>query len=156
MLGHEDGDVLAPELRYFVEQCNGIGIPETYAPRVAVVTRRGRPAMRTYSTEQPSATAPAATATVTQANPRDIVQAYRATLKQAAGWMEKHVGHDSRFTTVGVFQGRANDAGGIPTGGRDQATTRQLATVADWMTARIREHCRTHGETVPGFAEDKS
>jgi superfamily II DNA or RNA helicase len=149
VLGHEDGDVPAPELRYFIEQCAGIGIPETYAPRVAVVTRRGRPATRTYATEKPVPTV------VTEVNPRDIVQSYRAILRQAAGWMEKHIGHDSRYTTVGVFQGRANDAGGIPSGGRDQASMRQLATVADWMTARIREHCRDYGEKVPAFAEEK-
>ena len=83
------------------------------------------------------------------------METYRARLRQTAGWMEKHIGHDERFISVGLFQANANDAGGIPKGGRDQATARQLATVSDWMSARVREHCKDHGEQVPAWAEEE-
>jgi hypothetical protein len=69
--------------------------------------------------------------------------------------MEKHIGHDDRFASVSVFQAAANQAGSIPMGGRDQATARQLATAADWMAARVREHCLDHNEQVPAWAEDR-
>jgi superfamily II DNA or RNA helicase len=143
VLGHEDGEVDAPELFHWIEQCNNLLIPETYAPRVAVASRR-RPILRRYVKPE---------ASESPAGPRDIVQAHRAILRQAAGWMEKHIGHDSRYSNVGVFQGQANDAGGISTGGRDHATPEQLSMAADWMRARVREHCSNNNEPTPAFAK---
>lgn len=144
VLGQPDGDLEQPELSYYIEECNRVLIPETYALRVGVLARQGPPATRTYSKEEPPVAKPA--------NPRDVVDMYRAKLRQASGWMERHIGHEARFPTVGVFQGKANDAGEIPAGGRDQATAQQLALAASWMCARIREHCEANEEQVPEFA----
>lgn len=148
VLGHEDGDVTALELANSVELCNRLLIPEPFAPRVAVAVRQGPPVRRKYSEEK-------AEPSEQPAGPRDIVETYRAKLRQAAGWMEKHIGHDDRFASVSVFQAAANQAGSIPMGGRDQATARQLATAADWMAARVREHCLDHNEQVPAWTEDR-
>jgi hypothetical protein len=148
VLGYEDGDVTAFELANSITLCSQLHIPEPFAPRVAVAVRQGPPARRKYSEEK----AQAAEAPV---GPRDIVETYRAKLRQAAGWMEKHIGHDDRYLSVAMFQSKANDAGNIPRGGRDQASARQLATVAAWMVAQVREHCQHHGEQVPGWAEDR-
>ena len=67
--------------------------------------------------------------------------------------MIHHVEHDSRFDGIGMFQGGANEAAGLPvTKGRDLATPDQLAHVEDWMLARIKEHCDTHGCVLPKAA----
>jgi hypothetical protein len=149
VLGHDDGDVSAAELEFFIQQCFGLGIPEPYAPRVAVAVRRGTPALRKYSTEKTGST----TVTETPAGPRDVVDAYRARLKLAAGFMEKHIGHDTSFRSVAEFQGKANDAGEIPAGGRDLAIVRQLAAASHWACSRVGRHCHDHGEQVPDWAK---
>jgi superfamily II DNA or RNA helicase len=149
VLGHDDGDVSAPELDFFIQQCLSLGIPEPFAPRVAVAVRRGAPALRKYSAEKPAGV----TATETPAGPREVVDAYRAQLKLAAGFMEKHIRHDTTFRNVAEFQGRANDSGEIPAGGRDLATARQLAAASRWARGCVRRHCHTHGEQVPEWAK---
>lgn len=148
VLGHEDGDVTAIELANSVELCNRLLIPEPFAPRVAVAVRQGPPVRRKYSEDTTESAE-------TPAGPRDIVETYRARMRQAAGWMEKHIGHDDRFDSVSVFQVKANEAGNIIQGGRDHATARQLATAADWMAKSVREHCYDQGEQVPAWAEDR-
>jgi superfamily II DNA or RNA helicase len=148
VLGHDDGDVSAAELEFFIQQCLGLGIPEPYAPRVAVAVRRGAPAQRKYSGEKTAGV----TATEAPASPREVVDAYRARLKLAAGFMEKHIRHDASFRGVAEFQGRANDAGEIPAGGRDLATARQLAAASRWACGCVRRHCHAHGEQAPEWA----
>lgn len=115
---------------------------------MAVAVRRGAPALRKYSVEKTAS----AIATEAPAGPREMVDAYRTRLKLAAGFMEKHIGHDTSFRCVAEFQGRANDAGEIPAGGRDLATTRQLAAASRWACGCIRRHCHAHGEQVPEWA----
>jgi hypothetical protein len=66
--------------------------------------------------------------------------------------MSNHLEHDGRYATIGVFQGMANDAAGIPTGGRDLGTPEQLARCEDWMLARIREHGESHNCGIPKAA----
>lgn len=149
VLGHDDGDVSAAELDFFIQQCLGLGIPEPYAPRVAVAVRRGTPALRKYS----SGKAATATEPEVPAGPRELVDAYRAKLKLAAGFMEKHIGHDASFRSVAEFQGKVNDAGEIPVGGRDLASVRQLATASRWACGCVRRHCQTHEEQVPAWAK---
>jgi superfamily II DNA or RNA helicase len=150
VLGHEDGEVPAAELDLYLTECRGIGIPETYAPRVAVVSRRRRPPLRTYTTPEPEAS----TVVTVEADPRTLNLAHRAQLEKAAAWMSFHVRHDDRWATVGAFQAQANDAASprIPNGGRDHATTEQLAACAEWMRARVVEHCQAHKEWVPSWA----
>jgi hypothetical protein len=149
VLGHDDGDVSVAELEFFIQQCLGLGIPEPFAPKVAVAVRRGAPALRKYSTDK----AATATAAAVPASPRELVDAYRAKLKLAAGFMEKHIGHETSLRSVAEFQGKINDAGEIPTGGRDLATVRQLATASRWACGRVRRHCQDHGEQVPAWAD---
>ena len=66
--------------------------------------------------------------------------------------MERHIRHVGRYRNVGEFQAKINDAGHIPTGGRDLASIRQLAAASSWACKQIREHCRARGESVPLWA----
>jgi superfamily II DNA or RNA helicase len=145
VLIQDDGQVLRDELDYYTAQCEQLDIPEVFAPRIAVISRRGRPAFRAYTPPVPTAT---------PADPRSINRAHRAVLQEAAKWMAGyHVSHDARYATVGAFQAQANLAAGLPAaGGRDQATSEQLAVVAEWMIARVLEHCKTHEEWTPRWA----
>lgn len=146
VLGHEDGNVTLPELDHYLRECRMLNIPEPFVPRVAVLAKRGAPAFRKYSEPEPGEQEP------TPAGPRDLSDTYRARLQKAAGFMEHHIGHDERFRNVGEFQGKTNDAGEIPRGGRDLASVRQLSAASAWACARICEHCEDHGETVPMWA----
>lgn len=147
VLGHDDGHVTAPELDHYIRECRALTIPEPFAPRVAVLARRGAPVFRKYAPPDTPPPEPR------PASPRDLSDTYRARLQRAAGFMEKHIGHDSGFRSVGEFQGKANDAGEIPQGGRDLATVRQLSAASGWACTRVRVHCREHGEPVPQWAE---
>ena len=147
VLGEEDGDVPRAEYEEWQQQLEGLNVPITYTPRIAVAARRVQRFPRIY--EQPAA----APVQVTS-DPRAVNVAQRSRLRQLSGWMQHHVEHDREFANVGVFQGQANDAAGIPQGGRDHATGDQLATAAAWMTARIYEHCQRMEEIPPLFLED--
>jgi superfamily II DNA or RNA helicase len=151
VLGHEDGHVPLPELTHFIAECRKLIIPEPFAPKIAVLVRRsgGGGVFATATGAQPSAAVPEPR----PANPRDLSDTYRARLKKAAGFMKEHVGHDKSFRNVAEFQGRVNDAGGIPPGGRDLATLRQLSTAAAWACSCVRLHCEARGELVPEWAE---
>jgi superfamily II DNA or RNA helicase len=148
VLGEVDGDVLAAEYEEWKQALTPLGVPETYVPRVATAARRVRRFPRLYEPVEPSGPV------VSDADPRTVNMAHRKRLTRLAGWMKMHVEHDSRYDNVGVFQGQANDAAGIPFGGRDQATHDQLATCAAWMTARIYEHCERWDEQPPSWLED--
>jgi hypothetical protein len=126
-----------------------LAIPEPFAPRVAVIARRGNPAFRKYAKPEPEPQPEPA-----PANPRELSGSYRARLQTAAGFMEKHIGHDPRFRSVGEFQAKANDAGTIPAGGRDLASLRQLAAASDWACLQVRQHCDDRGETIPLWARE--
>lgn len=147
VLGHEDGHVPRPELDHYIRECRSLTIPEPFAPRVAVLVRRGTPPVRRYS--GPGTPAPPEE---TPASPRDLSDTYRSRLDKAAGFMEKHIRHEVAFRNVGEFQGKINDAGGIPKGGRDLASVRQIATASRWACEQIRKHCEARGEPVPAWA----
>ncbi|HZD70366.1 MAG TPA: DEAD/DEAH box helicase family protein, partial [Actinomycetes bacterium] len=152
VLGEQDGEIPAAELAPFFPDCQALGIPEVYVPRVAVVARRRRPPLRIYAD---GPTPPKPRPTVTPLDPRSRNLAYRAQIHEAAKWMVYHVDHDAHFDSVERFQGQANQAASIPRGGRDQATGEQLRTCADWMAARVAEHCQQHEEPLPAWAEDE-
>lgn len=147
VLGHEDGHVPALELDHYIRECNALVIPEPFAPRVAVLARRGAPAFRKYSKPEQEPDAEPVSA-----NPRDLSDTYRARISKAAGFMEKHIGHEARFRSVGEFQGKINDAGGIPQGGRPGASLREIAAASDWACQQISQHCEDRGEPVPVWA----
>jgi superfamily II DNA or RNA helicase len=164
VLTQSDGEVKADELALYVAQCLDVGIPETYAPRVAVVSRRYRPPLRVYAPDtDDTATTTVATKTKTEtgargtvtvtADPRTLNKAHRTRLSQAVGWMHDHMDHETRYANTAAFQSKINEAVGIPPGGRDQAIPEQLIKAANWALARIVEHCRIHGEPVPNWAE---
>lgn len=166
VLTQTDGDVSAIELARTITQCQEVGIPETYAPRVAVISRRYTPPLRVYSTDE-QGTAPESlvgtttvvlaepVVTTAPADPRSLNRAHRSRITRAAGWMHEHLDHDSRYSHVGEFQSLANRAADIPRGGRDQASTDQLNAVADWMMARITEHCQAHNEPMPSWIDEE-
>jgi hypothetical protein len=164
VLTQDDGHVPAGELAQVIRQCKDVGIPETYAPRVAVVSRRYRPPLRVYAQDAESPVgegniagrdreAAGPLVTVQGADPRSLNLAHRARVKKAAGWMAEHIGHDTRYPHIASFQAKANEAVGVAPGGRDHATAGQMIEMADWMMARITEHCRRHSEPVPSWAE---
>jgi hypothetical protein len=154
VLGVDDGQVLADELEAARELCRLVTIPEVYAPRVAVAgramptrlplyTERSRPQAVTAVLEKP-------------VDPRSLNLARRQRVTAIGRWMSQHVGHDSRFETIGVFYGMANGEAGLPAKGAwPNATPAQLEIVEQWMLTRIREHCATYADcTLPWAARD--
>ena len=152
VLGHEDGHVPLLELNQAVEQCRQLVIPEPFAPKVAVLVRRATGGIGLRADAGPAAAA-AQQPEPRPASPRDLSDTYRDRLKKAAGYMQQHIRHDGTFSTVTEFQGKANAAGGIPKGGRDLATIRQLATASAWACTLVRRHCEVHGEAAPEWTE---
>jgi superfamily II DNA or RNA helicase len=160
VLGHDDGEVDGKELiEQWIPACNDLGIWETFAPRVAVAARRVRPQVRIYGEPEQDAVAQASGVRA-KANPRDVNLVYRAQGQQAARWMSMHIDHDSRYDTVGAFQTAANKAAGIPfdragKGMHDVASPHQLRDRAEWMRARIAEHCGTHDCPEPSWLREE-
>jgi superfamily II DNA or RNA helicase len=150
VLGHEDGHVPLLELNHYIAECRKLVIPEPFAPKIAVLVRRSGGGDSLHAYRPPAAAVPPERQ---QASPRDLSDTYRARLKKAAGFMEKHIGHDGNFRTVMEFQGRVNGAANIPTGGRDLASVRQLSTASAWACAAVRHHCESRSEPVPEWAE---
>lgn len=161
VLDQDDGEVEADELARYVAQCRKVGIPETYAPRVAVVSRRYRPPLHTYALEDDrrSTSTPggaptgAETLTVTAAGPHALNHAHRKRIAHAVGWMCQHLDHDSRYPSIAVFQAMANAAAGVQRGEREHASAEQLSIIEDWMMSRIGEHCGWFDEPVPSWDE---
>ena len=152
VLGEFDGTVMADELREVIALCLELSIPEVYAPRVAVATRRATPKLPLYTQATPKAPG----LTSTQADPRSLNKARRTRITAVANWMTNHLEHDSRYTTIGTFQYQANNAAGIRQGERGSASTQELAVVESWMLARVREHCDTHGCALPAAAREEN
>ena len=156
VLGEDDGTVLRNELDAAIAVCLDLAIPEVFAPRVAVAARKMGPRLPLYT----RTASPVESVGVQErpAGPRAMNKVYRARITGLSGWMKHHVEHDPRYDTIGVFQGQANSAAGLAAvGGRTNATAAQLAEVEAWMLHRVREHCTTHGCTLPRPArEDQS
>jgi len=153
VLGHDDGEVGQAEFDAASPELLALGMPVVYHPQAVVYSRRHqapwtRPEDDTERAREPRSS----TLTIEAANPRDLIQVHRARCTSAAGWMSQHIDHDAKFRSVGQFQSKANDAAGIPTGGRDQASLLQLERCSEWMRARAREHCDRHNEEVPTWA----
>jgi superfamily II DNA or RNA helicase len=152
VLGESDGTVMADELEASLRLCLELDIPEVYAPRVAVASRRLGPRLPLYT----QTARPGATVGVTErpADPRSVNKARRTRITSVASWMSRHVEHDERYTTIGVFQGQANSAAGLKPGERESAGSDALQVVEAWMLARVREHCSSHGCATPAVARD--
>ena len=151
VVGAPDGEVLADELADWNKQLAAVGVPLTYTPNIVVASRQVPQFPRIYSEPAPPA-APART----EADARTRNKAHRQRIKSLAGWMAHHLDHDNRWRSMAFFQSDANDAAGIPTGGRDQASDTELAAVEAWMTARIFQHCEWNNCRTPAIldAED--
>jgi len=145
VLDQEDGEVLAPELDHYLAACANIGIPQTFAPRIAVIARRPPPSWRTYSRGEPLSAMPA--------NPRDVNLAHRARINELTRYMVAHIGHETRFQDVRQFQAKANEAAGIPNGERDQADNDKLKLLWSWVRDRVVEHCQAHNEPLQPYME---
>jgi superfamily II DNA or RNA helicase len=152
VLGEEDGTVPAAELQEALALCLDLSIPEVYAPRVAVAGRRLGPRLPLYTKQSPPAVTPLQ---ARPADPRTLNIARRKRVSAIAQWMTHHVDHDPDCSSIAVFQGKANSAAGIPSGGRDQATPEQMAQCELWMIARVREHCAAHGCALPAAVRDE-
>jgi hypothetical protein len=148
VLGETDGTVMADELQTAIALCLELSIPEPYAPRLVVASRRLAQQAPLYVQRERSSSG----LTERPADPRSINIARRKRVRALASWMSNHIDHDPRYTTIGVFQGQANSAGNIATGKRDSATAEQLELCEMWMLARVREHCDKHGCPLPGIA----
>jgi|GEM_PF-7045760 len=151
VLGEDDGLVLSEDLQHALDVCLELDIPGVYAPRVAVASRRmvSQSPLYTRRTAKPATGLQEA-----PAGPRDINNARRARVKKIVNWMTHHIDHDGMYSTVGVFQGKANDAAGIRAGGRDQASAEQLGIVEEWMLKAVRSHCQRTNCTVPEWAKE--
>lgn len=148
VLSQEDGELLAHEFDHYLEECQTVGIPQIYAPRVGVVGRRNHPLPRVYDVEQQ----PEPALRVTTANPREMNLGHRARITKVVGWMQKHLDHDNRWPSIGMFQWQANEAANIGPGGRPDANNEQLSDCCEWMIERVQEHCRDLDERPPEWA----
>lgn len=155
VMGQEDGEVQASELAAWVAQLQPLGVPEVYAPAVAVASRKMPAFPRIYSVDRAAPREPKAP-TRTAPDPRTLNKLRRAHLDRMAKWFGWHPGHEGvpqeeARRTIGIFQGKANDAAGIPSGGRDMASDVQLAAAEAWMTDTIYSHCNRTGCEVPSW-----
>jgi superfamily II DNA or RNA helicase len=141
VLGEDDSTVMVDELNAALAVCLEVSIPEVYAPRVAIASRKMGNRLPLYTATH----FPDMASTGVQewpADPRALNKARRSRINPIASWMQHHVEHDARYDSVGTFQIKGNLAAGLPAArGRDMATPDQLAIVEDWMLARVREHC---------------
>jgi hypothetical protein len=157
VLGHEDGETDGKQLQdQWIPVCADLGIPETYAPRVAVASRRVQVPVRVYAPpdDQPAEPSPGNGVQRSPANPRDVNKGHRETLKKAADWMSQHIGHDSDYENVGAFQHAINRAANIPydengKGMRGSATPVQLETAVAFAQAETTRHCEAKGCPLP-------
>jgi hypothetical protein len=164
VLAAENGEVPAAELDEWIIQLRAVGVPEVYAPGAAVAARQVNFFPRIYSRDEGSTAQSKTTSTrgvpsarpadSREVSPRELNRAHRAHLDRLARWMSRHVDHDNRYQNISAFQALANEAAGIPTGGRDMASPDQLANAEVWMTARVIEHCRTRDEDLPKWISD--
>lgn len=152
VLGHLDGHVPIAELDPVIAECRRLSIPEPFAPPIAVLIRRSGGSTARPSGVTATATAPRPQPEPEPANPRDLSDTYRARLRTAAGFMQKHIRHDATFRSVEDFQAKINGSAGIRPGGRDQARVQQLSAASRWAASAVRHHCETHGEVVPEWA----
>jgi superfamily II DNA or RNA helicase len=150
-----DGEVAAQELLDFEVALNRVHVPAVYAPQVAVAARQVRATFpRIYS--EPTLPVERSAPRTTRANPRDVNHALREAITTRAKWMAQHLEHDTRYHNPGVFQGKANDAAGIPKGARQDATPEQLQLVLAWMTSRAREHVGEYGCAAPAWLGEEA
>lgn len=143
VLGAPDGEVLADELEDWNVQLAAVGVPLTYTPNIVVASRQVPQFPRIYSEPEGGPRSRSA------ADPRTLNKLRRQRMTTLAGWMARHLDHDSRWAAPAWFQNEANDAAGIPRGGRDRATETELAAAEAWMTEKIFQHCEAHGCTPP-------
>lgn len=150
VLGEPHGTVMADDLQAAIAVCLELSIPEVYAPRVALASRKIDNKLPLY-VDNTQARVPVEE----PADPRTVNKARRQRMTGLSNWMNHHVEHDKRFDTIGVFQGQANAAAGLDTiGGRKNATADQLQVVELWMLERIREHCNAEGCALPTTARE--
>jgi len=152
VVGAPDGEVLADEMADWNVQLSAVGVPLTYTPNIVVASRQVPKFPRIY--ESPSAQAQTGRSS---ADPRTLNKKHRQRITALASWMAHHIDHDSRWGNMGWFQNEANEAAGIPRGGRDQATDTQLAAAEAWMVGNILGHCEIQGCNPPALlnSEDK-
>jgi hypothetical protein len=146
VLEEPEGQVMAAELEAALAICGELSIPEPYAARLVVATRKLRPTLPVY-TELPRTPSGQQRR---RADPRTINLARRTRIATLSRWMSQHCTHDPSFDDVGAFQRQANLAAGLPpSGGRDHATAEQLAAVEEWMLGQVRWHSVAHGCQLP-------
>lgn len=151
VLGEDDGSVLAAELNEWRDQLRLVHVPEIYAPQIAVAQRRIKHFPRLYRETDDDTS----TIQTRAADPRSMNVALRARIDKMAKWMQWRITNfgDDRFDSIGQFQWAANDAAGIPTGGRPRANSDQLAACAAWMVERIVDHCNQYDHKLPSWLE---
>lgn len=100
VLGEEDGDVPKAEYDEWQQQLEGLNVPITYTPRIAVASRRVQRFPRIYEQSEP-------TPVEVASDPRAVNVAHRNRLTRLAGWIQHHLDHDSAFPNIGAFQAQA-------------------------------------------------
>lgn len=153
VMGQDDGEVMASELAAWVAQLQPLGVPEVYAPAVAVASRKMPAFPRIYSVDRGTPREPQ-TPTRSAPDPRTLNKLRRSHLDKMAKWYGWHPGHEDLTKTeaqrnLSIFQSKANEHAGIPPKGRDMASDAQLAAAEAWMTGMIYNHCERTGCEVP-------
>lgn len=154
VVGAPDGEVLADELEDWNVQLAARGVPLTYTPNIIVAARQVPQFPRIYSAPETDEASPETT--TKPADPRTLNKAHRKRLTTLTNWMAHHLEHDDRWANMGWFQNEANDAAGIPRGGRDQASATELAAAQAWVTEKILQHCELAGCAPPAILTESS
>lgn len=140
------GDVVADMAR----ELEAANLQPALAPRVLVALRRFRES-RPFDEGPRTAAARPHDDTTHASGPRPLSIEERARkaqdeLHKMEGWWK--INGDPRVP-IPEFVGRANEAGGIRSGGRPTATPDQLDKALAYERSLIRSHCQRNGKPVP-------
>ncbi|WP_263254231.1 DEAD/DEAH box helicase [Saccharopolyspora rosea] len=153
VLDQEDGEVGVGELNRVRKECEQNSVPGTFAGRIALIHRRLAQVTDVDLHDDEDDEDLAMTLATAAAGTPDLVRSYRDRISKAVTWMRRHIEHDARYASIGVFQALANARAGVDEGRRTHATAAELASIADYMLQQICTHCREFNEKVPSWAE---
>lgn len=144
VVGETDGVVGRDEVDAMVGILGSLGVPDVYAARMVVGSRR-------FSAKQVLHSRPSGRTDSQSAHPRDINRAWRGQITQRSNWW-----HRNGSTDIREFQSDANRAAGVEPGGRDQASPQQLSRIVEYMNREIRGLCLSRGIDPPEWLEESN
>lgn len=156
--GESDGDVAMQLVRAVEPEARRVGLPESDAPRMIVAVRQALVTHRESRPFDPSPDAELAAAFgagETAVQSKQLPVREPLSVERQATELRKDLAYLGRWwsangnTPVEEFQADINRAGGIHTGGREDAQVDQLSRALTFARRRIALHCETTGLRRP-------